>query len=99
MTSFGGNAGRPMAQPLDDSQVLRLASDLRTRLFPPLRGSTVVGPLVLLAGLLPFLAAVSGTELGDRAAGWALRALDTISAVQIQDFLEPGRNGLGSGFR
>ena len=87
-----------MAKPLDDSQLLRLASDPRTRLFPPLRGATVFGPLVALAGLIPFLAVVFGPELGDEAAGWALRALDLTSATSLQEWLEPGIKGLGNGY-
>ena len=52
-----------------------------------------------MAGLLPCLATGSGAEFGDRASGWALRSLDVISATQIQDWLEPGRNGLARGFQ
>jgi len=87
-----------MVNPLDDSQLLRLASDPRTRLFPPLRGATVFGPLVVLTGLAPFLVAMLGTELGDNSAGWGLRAIDVMSAVSIQECLEPGHNGLGRGY-
>jgi hypothetical protein len=84
-----------MVNPLDDSQLLRLAGDLRYRLFPPLRGVTVFGPLVVLTGLIPALAAVMGTEFDDVVAGWGLRALDLTRAIEIQDWLEPGRDGLG----
>lgn len=87
-----------MAMPLDDSQLLRLASDPRTRLFPPLRGATVFGPLVVLTGLIPCLAAVLAGELGDTSAGWALRAIDVTVADEIQDWLEPGRSGLANAF-
>ncbi|MBS0204409.1 MAG: glycosyltransferase family 39 protein [Planctomycetes bacterium] len=87
-----------MAKPLDDSQLLRLASDLRTRLFSPVRGATVFGPLVVLVGLIPSLAAVLCGEFDDPAAGWALRAVDVSTAAEIQDWLEPGRNGLGDGY-
>ena len=87
-----------MAQPLDDSQLLRLASDPRTRLFPSLRGASVFGPLVVLTAMIPCLAAVLGAELGDTAAGWGLRALDVASAIDIKEWLEPGRSGLGSGY-
>lgn len=87
-----------MVNPLDDSQLLQFAGDLRYRLFPPLRGATVFGPLVVLAGLVPWLAAVTGPELNDAAAGWALRALDVSHATEIQDGLEPGRNGFGKGY-
>ena len=85
-----------MAQPLDDSQLLRLAADPRTRLFPPLRGSTVFGPLVVLAGLIPGLALVLAGELGDIDSLWALRTLDVTVALELQSWLEPGRNGLGN---
>eukprot|EP00456_Euglypha_rotunda_P086613 TRINITY_DN878_c0_g1_i1.p1 TRINITY_DN878_c0_g1~~TRINITY_DN878_c0_g1_i1.p1 ORF type:complete len:595 (-),score=111.42 TRINITY_DN878_c0_g1_i1:311-2095(-) len=87
-----------MVNPLDDSQLLRLAGDLRYRLFPPLRGATVVGPLVVLTGLIPALAAVMGSEFDDVIAGWGLRALDVTRAVEIQDWLEPGRGGLAKGY-
>lgn len=87
-----------MAKPLDDSQLLRLASDPRTRLFPPLRGATVFGPLVVLTGLIPCLTAVLAGEFGDTAAGWALRAIDVMVAGEIQDVLEPGRTGLAKAF-
>ena len=87
-----------MAKTLNDSQLLRLASDPRKRLFPSLRGATVFGPLVILTAIIPCLAAVPGAELGDTSAGWGLRALDVASATNIQDWLEPGRNGLGRGY-
>jgi hypothetical protein len=87
-----------MVNPLDDSQLLRLAGDLRYRLFPPLRGVTVFGPLVVLTGLIPALAAVMGTEFDDVVAGWGLRALDLTRAIEIQGWLEPGRGGLGKGY-
>jgi len=86
-----------MVMSLDDSQLLRLAADPRTRLFPSLRGSSVFGPIVLLAGLLPCIAAVLSSEFSDESADWALRALDASAATKIQDWLEPGRDGLGSG--
>lgn len=86
-----------MAKTLNDSQLLQLASDPRARLFPPLRGATVFGPIVVLTGLIPCLAAVLGAELTDRESGWALRALDLTTAVEVQDWLEPGRNGLARG--
>lgn len=89
---------RPMAQTPDDSQLLRMASDPRTRLFTPLRGGTVFGPLVVVAGLVPALAVVLGGELPDVAAGWALRALDVMTADEIRGWLEPGYHGLASSF-
>lgn len=87
-----------MAKPLDDSQLLRLASDLRLRLFPPVRGGAAFAPLIILAGLVPALTAVRGPELVDAEAGWGLRALDVVAASQIQEWLEPGRQGLGKGY-
>lgn len=87
-----------MAKPLDDSQLLRLASDPRTRLVSPVRGATVFGPLVVLVGLIPCLAAVVGGEFTDQVAGWGLRVLDVSTALEIQDWLEPGRNGLGNAY-
>jgi hypothetical protein len=87
-----------MAKPLDDSQLLRLASDPRTRLFPSFGRAAVFGPLVILTAMIPCLAAVFGAELGDMSAGWGLRALDVASADDIQEWLEPGLNGLGNGY-
>lgn len=87
-----------MAKSLDDSQLLKLASDPRSRLFPPLRGATVFIPLIVIAGIIPCLAALQAPELDDVGAGWGLRALDVVHAVTIQDWLEPGRLGLGYGF-
>lgn len=85
-----------MLKSLDDSQLLRVVSDPRLRLFPSLRGATVFGPIVLLAGLIPCIAVVLSSELNDESAGWALRALDVSAALQIDGWLEPGRDGLGS---
>lgn len=87
-----------MAKSLDDSQLLRLASDPRKRLFPPLRGVTVFGPLVVIAGLIPCLMAIQAPELDDNGAGWGLRALDVVQAHSLLGWLEPGREGLGHGF-
>lgn len=84
-----------MAKPLDDSQLLRLAADPRNRLFTPLRGATVFGPVVAVAGLLPCVIAMLQPEFNDTEAAWCLRALDAFSATELQDLLEPGRNGLG----
>lgn len=86
-----------MAKSIDDSQLLRLAADPRTSLFAPLGRGTVFGPLVFLAGLYACLAVVMAGEFGDRDCLWGLRALDLPAATELQDWLEPGRNGWGSG--
>ncbi len=86
-----------MAKSIDDSQLLRLAADPRTNLFAPLGRGTVFGPLVLLAGLYACLAVVMAGEFSDIDSLWALRALDVPTASEVQDWLEPGRNGWGTG--
>ena len=85
-----------MAISIDDSQLLRLAADPRTRLFPTLRGSTVFWPIVLLVSWLPCIAAAIRPEFPDESAGWALRALDVSPAGSSREWLQPGLNGLGA---
>ena len=86
-----------MPKSIDDSQLLRLAADPRTTLFPPLGGGNVFGPFVFLAGLYACLALVMAGEFRDVDSLWGLRALDLPAATEVQDWLEPGRNGWGSG--
>jgi hypothetical protein len=86
-----------MVKTLDDSQLLRLAADPRTRLFADLRGAASWGPMVLVVSLLPIYLSTIQSGLNDAAAGWGLRALDLLTAAHVDGWLQPGLNGYAGG--
>jgi len=84
-----------METPLDDSQLLRLAADPRTRLFPEPSRTAILAPLVIVMALLPALAIVRTSGLDEISSRWGLRALDVVVARELPHWLQPGREGFG----
>lgn len=84
-----------MATPLDDSQLLRLAADPRTRLFPEPSRTAVLAPLVIVLALLPALAIILTRGLDEISSRWGLRVLDVVTARELVGWLEPGHEGFG----
>ncbi len=80
---------------LDDSQLLRLASDPRTRLFSEAGRSAVMAPAVTVMSLLPALAIVLSPQMDELSSRWALRALDVAASPDLRGWLEPGLGGHG----
>ena len=84
-----------METPLDDSQLLRLAADPRTRLFPEPSRTAVLAPLVIVLALLPALVIVQTPGFDETSSRWGLRTLDVAMARELSGWLQPGREGFG----
>lgn len=79
---------------VDDIQLLRLAAHRSTALFPLLRRTTALSPLVVLLAVLPGLHALAFFNLDATGAFWGLKSLAVTQATTIDEFIAPSPPGM-----
>lgn len=80
---------------LDDSDLVRIASTQRTRLFPILSRVRAFAPLIIVCSLLPALVLLTSPALDEEGALWGLRNLAVSNSTSITSVLEAGINEPG----
>ena len=80
---------------LDDSDLIRIASTQRTRLFQILSRVRAFAPLIVVCSILPSLLLLTSPALDEEGALWGLRNLAVANATTIDTALEAGINEPG----
>lgn len=78
----------------DDLKLVEMAQEPAHELFPILRRSAAMTPLVLLLAVIPGLVALSMRRLDDASALWGLRALSVLTAGDLEGVLIPAADRL-----
>jgi 4-amino-4-deoxy-L-arabinose transferase-like glycosyltransferase len=78
---------------VDDIQLIQLAAHRSATLFPLLRRTTALAPLVVLLAVLPGLHALAFFNLDSTGALWGLKSLAVLQATTIDEFIAPSPIG------
>lgn len=80
---------------LDDSDLIRIASTQRTRLFQILSRVRAFAPLIIVCSILPSLVLLTSPALDEEGALWGLRNLAVANTISIDSAIEAGINEPG----
>lgn len=79
----------------DDTELLRLATTPRRRLFPILNRASAFSPLIVICSVIPAFQLLMGPILNEEASLWGLRSLSAAQSTTAWEFLEPGSSEPG----
>jgi 4-amino-4-deoxy-L-arabinose transferase-like glycosyltransferase len=75
----------------DDAQLEKLAAHRARDLFPILKRTRALTPLLLLFAVLPGLSGLTQFNFTENDALWGLKSLDAFTSSEIMEFVDPGR--------